>query len=178
MLRIIVVAATCALCVALPATAAGQNAPPGNSGVDQYLETVPDAGGDRTPQGGGVEGDQGAQDGSSLPAGTTRRLEAVGDEGAALERLVASSEPRGARAPGRTARAAGAASAESAGGESHEPRTPRGRQESEVRRSLPEAVTTTSLTGSGSGGLGLLLPALLALTTLGSIALALRSRRS
>ncbi len=189
-------ATLCALCLALPASAAAQNAPPGNSGVDQYLETVPDAGGDRTPRGGrGSEGDRGGGQGSvegersgqaglSLPPGTAGRLEAAGAEGAALERLVASAGSRRARAPASrsTSRVREPASARSEGGEAQAgdqaARSTPSERQLETLRSAPGALTATSLTGAGSGGMGLLLPALLALITLGTVALALRSRRS
>lgn len=189
-------AALCALCLALPASAAAQNAPPGNSGVDQYLETVPDAGGDRVPRGGQggaedrvsatgrVEGGRSDRTGSSLPPGTAGRLEAAGAQGAALERLVASAEPRRARtsAPRRPSRVREPASARSEGGQAlagdQVPRPAPGERRLEGLRAAPGALTATSLTGADSGGMGLLLPALLASTTLGTVALALRRRRS
>ena len=71
----------------VPTSAIGQqpqtNAPPGNSAVDEYLETVPEAGGNRAP---------GAREGGSKTGGLTpaqrARLKRLGPDGAALAEIV------------------------------------------------------------------------------------------
>jgi hypothetical protein len=76
------VAVVCAALLALFATAvpaAAQEqrceAPPGRSGIEQYCESLPQAGG---PQGGGSEGSSG------VDRGTAARLRSAGAEGAAV----------------------------------------------------------------------------------------------
>jgi hypothetical protein len=162
---------------ALPASAPAQNAPPGNSGVDQYLETVPDAGGDRPP--GGRQGIAGESEaggrsgpGAALPARTSEELEAAGKDGAALERLVSSAEPRkpGSAPRNPAARSDSRRAADSAG-------SVLGTEATGEARSAPAAVAGTALGGKGTGAPGWILPLLLACTTLGAVTLVLRRRR-
>ncbi len=80
------------------------NAPPGLSGVDEYLETVPGAGGAERPGGGnGPHGGPGrpATPGQSadrlesvLPAKSREALGKAGKDGEAVKRLVAANAPR------------------------------------------------------------------------------------
>src|SRR4051794_18395285 len=65
-----------------PAAAHGQGAvaPPGNSAVDEYVETIPSADGNKRPSA-GKGGSSGA---SSLPASTRKKLEAAGRDGQAV----------------------------------------------------------------------------------------------
>ena len=88
------------LAFALPAMAQAQapqtNAPPGNSAVDEYLETVPGASGNprpRTPAPGGAAG-------SALTAAERARLERLGPDGKTLADAVEATAP----APGRPRR--------------------------------------------------------------------------
>lgn len=71
---------------AVPAGAQQVNAPPGNAGVDEYLETVPEAGGNRP-----ATRDSG---GSRLSAGTRQRLAREGSDGRAAADLAARSGPQ------------------------------------------------------------------------------------
>jgi hypothetical protein len=173
-----------ALVVALGVPASAQArvhtiAPPGNSGVGQYLETVPTAGGaqpsntvhpvvgavsksGKPPGAGATGGGVGATGGGSGSAGggaispsTQRSLAAHGPAGAAAAALARATAPVPARRPDPEASAAA-----SGGGSS------------------PAASVLKSLTGSTSGGgLGPLLPSLLVASVLGAAVLALLRRR-
>jgi hypothetical protein len=154
-----------AICVGLltglfPAAVLAQdfNAPPGNSGVDQYLETVPKAGGNSPGS---------DRKSSGLPARTLKSLRSAGSDGQAVANLVASSGTTRAKQP----------STKRSNGE---------KQQSNKRRSeattgsskIPGTIAAPTLGGSGSGGMGLLLPVLLGLSTVGALLFALRRRRS
>jgi hypothetical protein len=67
--------------------------PEGNSGVDQYLENVPGAGGDRPSDGGGKGSGGGGSGGSSLPPGARSALDARGPIGAAVADLAEATAP-------------------------------------------------------------------------------------
>ena len=82
-----------ALLLAAPASAQRQIAPPGNGGVDEYLETVPGAGGNRPVDRNGRPG------GGGLTPAARRKLAALGKDGRAAAALAA------ATAPGRNERA-------------------------------------------------------------------------
>jgi hypothetical protein len=175
-----------ALVVALGVPASAQArvhtiAPPGNSGVGQYLETVPTAGGAQPsntvhpvvgalgksgkPPGaaatGGGAGSTGGGAGAGSPGGgaispsTQRSLAAHGPTGAAAAALAQATAPAPSRRDDLGARAS-----TSGGGSS------------------PAASVLKSLTGStSSGGLGPLLPSLLVASVLGAAVLALLRRR-
>jgi hypothetical protein len=82
----------CAALISAPAASAqSTNAPPGNSGLDQYLETVPDASGVRSSKRSG----KGTR--SPLSPEQQRRLEQRGAEGRALAQAVAEYTPDQAR---------------------------------------------------------------------------------
>ena len=90
LVRRVSILAACALALALPAAAGAQetNAPPGNSGIDEYLETVPSASGNRpAPPGGGPRTGQGA---GRLPAVVEDALRDRGGDGRAVADLVRS----------------------------------------------------------------------------------------
>jgi hypothetical protein len=173
------------LALAIPASAQARVhtiAPPGNSGVGQYLETVPTAGGAQPsntvhpvagavggsgkPPGGsagtsgtagtnGSAGTTGATGGDAISSSTRRALAEQGPTGTAAAGLANATAP----APPRRAEH-GAATAVSGGGSS------------------PAASVLKSLTGSSSGsGLGPLLPSLLIASLLGAAVLALLRRR-
>ena len=169
------------LALALPGVAVAKRpgvAPPGNSGVHQYVETLPTANGNRPtstlpsaghqptgPVVGGPEGGSGAGGGSGLgggqatpaiPPGAQRALSAKGPTGRAAARLLqetAAATPPHRQIQAATAGASGASAARSVAG---------------------------ALLGSGSaGGLGPLLPVVLivAAVVLGAIAI-LRRRHA
>lgn len=145
-------------------------APPGNSGVGQYLETVPTAGGAQPSNtvhpvagalGGsgkpprGSAGATGSPGGGAISSSTQRALAGRGPTGAAAVALARATAPTPTRPADPKA-----TSAVSGGGAS------------------PAASVLKSLTGSSSGsGLGPLLPSLLIISLLGAAVLALVRRR-
>jgi hypothetical protein len=161
-------AAVCALLLAALASAAvaqDTNAPPGNSGVDQYLETIPEAGGNRSAT--GREGDRG------LPARTVERLRAAGADGEAVANLVASTGPtRAEREASRTGR-----QGKSRGGRDGDSQTDPSGQPSAPLRSVPQGIAASAVGGSGHGGMGVLLPVLLAASAISAAAFVLLRRR-
>jgi hypothetical protein len=168
------------LILAAPAAAAPKAVPPGHSGASQYTETLPTAGGEQptgevgaaTPAGGGGKGNGPSSGGGSsgetptAPAPTTaealgardaKRLEKLGPEGKAAAALAAAASPTAADPGG-----AGAAARHAAGGDG----------------SSPVKQVVGQLTGtSGSGGMGLLLPLLIAMSVLVAVAFVLTRRR-
>lgn len=136
-----------------PAAAIAQtNAPPGNSAIDEYLETVPGATGNQTPRKAGPGGDSGGV----LTAAQRKRLEQLGPDGKALAGVVEATSPAQAKLEPSTA----------------EPSVAEGR--SPLSQVL-EAATGSS--GEG-GGMGILLPAILLASLLGCVTLAVLRRRS
>ena len=142
------------LALALPALAHAQapqtNAPPGNSAVDEYLETVPGATGNarpRTPTPGGSGG-------SALTAAERARLERLGPDGKTLADAVE------ATAPAKRAAAEVKPDLDAAGGS--------------PARELLDAVAGDD----GGGGMGLVLPAILIAALLAAITLVLLRRRT
>src|SRR5438094_4896436 len=87
--RVATVAAWVAVVLALPGQAGAKRhiAPPGNAGVQQYLETVPSARGNSQPQ-------WNKPNPQAVPAPVRRQLEQRGEPGRALEKLVAATSPR------------------------------------------------------------------------------------
>lgn len=148
-------------------------APPGNSGIGQYVEIIPTASGSRPTstihRRGGARGSTAAGVGqgggpggsSGVSGATAHALSADGPTGAAAANLARATAPRGVTAHQRhvlvrvfppTASVAGAPS--------------------------PVSSVLGGLTGSSSsGGLGLLLPVLLIVTLVGAGALALIRHR-
>lgn len=140
------------LAFALPATALAQapqsTAPPGNSAVDEYLETVPGATGNQRPR-------PPAQKGSAGVLSTTERarLEQLGPDGRTLADAVDATAPVKERAP---AAAAPAGTGRSPAGE------------------VIDAVTGSD----GGNGMGLVLPAILIATLLAAVTAVLLRRRA
>jgi len=143
------------LLIALPSAAIGQtpqtNAPPGNSAIDEYLETIPGATGNQRPR-------QPAAGGGSASGVLTKaqraRLERLGPDGTVLADAV------DATAPAPTAPKSTAAPLSGDG------------------RSPLSEVLDAAAGRDGGGGMGILLPAILLATLLGVIALVVMRRRS
>jgi hypothetical protein len=142
-----------ALALSLPASAAqaqSSNAPPGNSGIDQYLESVPSSSGNRPATGAG-SGNSGA-----LPPRTSRKLRQLGEDGVAVERLSATTRAKAKRRK-LVAEGTGAAG----------------------RAPLPSVGRAISGSADGGDGMGAALPVILVLTLVGGIAaLVLRRRQT
>jgi hypothetical protein len=154
--------------------------PPGNSGVQQYVESIPTVSGGRPTgsvhsvavaggghNGGGSSGGATTGGGGPITASTQRRLAAQGTAGAAAATLARATAPRvsrpGAKTPG-SGKAAGSnrstgTAIQTGGGAS-------------AVGSVADAVTGSASTG----GLGTLLPVILLVTLLGSGATALLRR--
>jgi hypothetical protein len=143
---------TSLLAVAGPSAAATRHAPPGNSSVDEYTETIPGPKGDHpVPLSGPVL----PGPGSSSPVGGNsgvRKLHSLGPDGFAVERFAAHTGPR------RGLDRDGGALPDVDG------------------RSLPEQILD-ALGGAGEGGMGAILPLLLLASALGAFAVARRRRR-
>jgi hypothetical protein len=156
--------ALCALsaCAGSAAAAPGR-VPPGNSGAVQYTETLPGVGGDQTTAGvrEGRSGGTGRGAAHSLGAGQAARLKALGREGAGAARLAVGGEPPGP-AGGKGAGGTGGGEVSSPTGDAS---------------GLAQVVGTATGT-SGSGGMGLLLPLLIAVGVLGALAFLVIRRRS
>ncbi|MDQ6744630.1 MAG: hypothetical protein M3Z27_01200 [Actinomycetota bacterium] len=169
---------------ALPAQAATRKvAPPGNSGINQYVESIPTAhgnqptntvhpngGGTGGPGGGGAAGGSGGFGGGpggggssgALPAATLKALAAHGRDGAAAAALAAGTVPGGA-----TVRGHGPHTGPGGGGAS-----PTGSGSSPLG-----AVAKAFIGSTGGGGLEVLLPVILAVAALGIAMIALARRR-
>lgn len=135
---------------------AGQTtAPPGQSEVDQYAETVPGTCGDQTGNPGdpGGSGGGGEPNAETIPAATAEQLDSLGADGQATAALTKANAPRGGT-PGGSGQGA------TAGGES-DGDTGSGAATEGGPSSLGAIVDAVS--GSDDGeGLGALLPLILA----------------
>ena len=125
------------------------NAPPGNSAIDEYLETIPSASGSVRPRGPGGGS-------AALTPALRRRLDRLGPDGQTLARLVASTSPAAAKAPARREVAAATSASRS-----------------------PAGALIAAATGQDDGGgLGPVLPAiLLASLVAAGAAVVVRARR-
>jgi hypothetical protein len=94
--------------LALPAAAVAQDVPPGNSGIDQYQESVPGVGGNRPAgeSGSGGSGTSSGGSGTASPGGSTsasgksqispstiRKLDKQGPDGKATAAVAAATAP-------------------------------------------------------------------------------------
>jgi hypothetical protein len=99
-------ALACAVTVLAAQPAAAQRcvAPPGTAAIEQYCETVPDASGGRPADSGGVAD---ATASNPVPAETIRQLDASGESGRDLSRVLrAGTSPARARGTARARRSA------------------------------------------------------------------------
>jgi len=158
-------AASLALCAlsafAGTAAAAPAHVPPANSGAVQYTETLPGVSGDQTAKGlhEGKGSGKGYAKGHALSGADVARLEARGKEGKDAARLAADGSPP--TGGGRGAGAQGTGGGESSG-----------------EASGPGQVLGTATGSSDSGGMGLLLPLLIAAGVLAAIALVIVRRNT
>lgn len=156
------------LALALPSTAQSQqtNAPPGNSAIDEYLETVPGPSGNTRPRppgqrGGGSAGRSGG--GGALTPAQRARLERLGPDGRTLAAAVDATSPA---PPSNTSK-----------NEISRPKSDGPLGESDGRSPLAEVLGT--VTGSDDGnGMGVVLPAILVASLLAAVLLVLLRRRA
>ena len=147
--RTAVITVALALCAVTPA-AAETIAPPGNAGVDQYLEVVPSAKG----------------------PSAQRKLQSQGAEGRKLAQIVRTTAP----AQTATTKRSKPATTDKRPAASHSASS---RPVAVPRGDPPLASVVQAIgDGSGSGGMGPVLPALLIVSTVVLAALALWRRRS
>lgn len=144
-----VLAAFAAALGLLPGSAMAQrsNAPPGNSGVQEYLETIPDGSGKRATNDAGHRVRGPLLDSGVVRDATRRRLQALGDRGEKVAALAEATAPK----PARSARP-GDSDGESA----------------------VSGVARTAAGEGGDGGMGILLPLLLLAALAGAVGYALR----
>jgi hypothetical protein len=158
----VLAACALALALALPSGAGAQetNAPPGNSAIDEYLETVPSASGNRPAAGGG--GSRATDNRGRLPAVVAGALRDRGADGRAVADLVRSS--RGSRRGDARDEIAGA-----------KPTGP----VSEPRGDSRLSSVARAVGGGDAGGMGVALPAILlgALAAFGAVAVVRLTRR-
>jgi len=158
-----------ALAMALPAASVAQtpqtNAPPGNSAIDEYLETVPGAAGNARPRPAGQSGDTGA-----LTPAQRARLERLGPDGKSLADAVDATSPVPPRKRPKKATAV------PENGQAV-PKSEKAVPKSDGRSPVGEVAGT--LTGSdGGNGMGFVLPAILIAALLAVIVLVLLRRRA
>jgi hypothetical protein len=154
--------------LALPAGAvAATCAPPGNSGVNQYVEVVPGVGCNHPTSGPG-SGNGGHHTGGTLPGSTSHQLAASGGAGKAVQQLVASSGTASPNTSHKHRHGSSGSSGSSAAV---------GRQINASGRSPLSALLHPILTGAGAGGLGLILPVGLACILAVMVLVALLRRR-
>jgi hypothetical protein len=173
--------------LALPASAAARGgthtiAPPGNSGVSQYVETVPTAhGGQPTTSvhgrgsahpGGSGGGSGGAGGAGAISPSTERRIAAQGATGAAAAAFIQATAPSGTHAAANADKAGTNAGTSNGVGASGAPL-------SQGEGASPASAVFHALTGSAaSGGLGsVLLPIILVASLVVVSALAIVRRR-
>lgn len=175
-----------ALSLAPVAQAQGTNAPPGNSGLDQYLETVPNASGSHPPKQRGKTGSAS----SPLTPRQRKGLESMGADGRALVAATAATIPadaveplrRSAASEQRRAAPRGGKGRSRAGGDRPRQKAAKDAPDAE---SAPDAKSGTAqvlsgalaATGADSGGMGIALPGLLVLTLAAAAAVAVSRHR-
>jgi hypothetical protein len=169
-MRSIVIALVVAVGATMPAQARVRTiAPPGSSGISQYDETVPTAGGSRPTStfhsvgvGSRGSGGSGSAGGGAIALSTQHALAASGPAGAAAAALAQATAPNRRRpASKRKGRAGALVSASSSGSVAS-----------------PVGTLLKAVTGSTSrGGFGPVLPIILIGSLLGAAALAFMRRR-
>jgi hypothetical protein len=171
----------------LPATALAGNGghhsvPPGNSGLDQYTENIPGAGGNHPTGGGGSHhpGGGGGGSGSSVTPGVTHTLDSQGPAGQGAASLAAATAPDvGGNAPaGHPGKSGGSANAKGGSGTTASGAASGGNAAPGGSGSGVDAIAA-ELTGSGvDNGMGIFLPIILGAALIGALGLvALRLRR-
>jgi uncharacterized cupredoxin-like copper-binding protein len=133
------------------------HAPPGNSAIDEYLESVPSAGGN-TPTGNVIKAKP-----RPLAGAAGRALRTAGKDGRRLEQIVTATAPK--KALNAAEHPAATPPAPATGGDTK-------------GRSPLSSVADAVLTGSGGGtGMGAAFPVLLIVLAAGTLVLGLRRRR-
>lgn len=148
------------LSVAAPAVAQAQTtqAPPGNAGIDEYLETVPGAKGSGSAGGTGVAPKLTPGADRVIPKSTLRTLASKGDEGKAAAALAEATSPK-------------------SGSKQDTPSNPAPQVAAADGNGL-DAIGRVLASDPGDGGLGLLLPIGMLLVLTAAIGAVILRRRS
>lgn len=161
-----------ALLLPSPAWAGSLGPPTGNSVANQYLETVPTAGGGRSTatlhaSGGNSRGTARGSV-SDLPPATQTTLSTQGSAGQRVAALAASSAPAGKGGVRRHARTRSHRAHSAATGSPSGPRSPGPKNPISPSGGSPASTLAQSITGgSGAGGSSFLLPVLLVIIAVG-----------
>lgn len=169
----------CVLTVVLPAAslAAQGNVPPGVSGANQYTETLPGPGGNeptsaisgaKQPTGKKAPGTPAQALGTEQAA----KLEGLGTEGRAAARLAANGAPGRSGGGGKGSGGAGGGAASKTGGATTTA-TEAGHGSGAVSQIVGQVVGSSD----SGGGMGLLLPLLIAMSVVAAAAYAVGRRR-
>jgi hypothetical protein len=147
--------------IGFPATGLAANlAPPGNSEVNQYTETLPGAEGNHPTSGsngspiGRVPSQQ--ENHSALPAGAAQRLKDSGPDGRALENFIEATAPRETADSGKSPK----------------------RSPAQADSNSGFGTVVDAVTGSEDGGLGFGLPLILGAVAGAGVAYVLLRRRA
>jgi hypothetical protein len=149
MARVIALALLCFALLAAAAQAQTTNAPPGNSGVDEYLESVPGSTGNTPSRDGGSNSSPGA----TLSAAARKSLAAQGPDGKAAAALA---EKYGVS---RAQRVKPARPSSTSGS-----KRPTTSSDAPKGRSVASSLSSAVLPSGSAGGLGPALPIILAST--------------
>ncbi len=156
----------CIAAVAFPAGAfAVRCAPPGNSGIDQYFETIPGASCNQAPPGSVGTGSSG---GTHLSPGQRRQLAALGPAGRAVAQFVA------ATAPAIEGTGPSQAGGSRTGGKGAAPVLIAAAPPAASGQPPVIGLLKPIVTGSASGGVGIVLPIVLAAALLLAVVTAMR----
>jgi hypothetical protein len=164
----------------LPATAWATGgatvAPPGQSGIAQYLEVVPSAAGARPPGAGGGNGGAGAAQGGALTDTQRHRLDGLGPDGRSLAAVIDATAPQQAAPAAATGTASPSGRPEAPG--AYASGSSGGRPLSSGSSGSPASLLLDAVGGHDGGGLGPSLPAFMLVSALGVAgAYAVRRRR-
>jgi hypothetical protein len=151
-------------------------APPGASGISQYLEVVPTSSGASPPGTGGGPGG-GAAHGGGLTDIQRRRLDGIGPDGRTLAAVVAATVPEQAGPAAATRIASPLGRTGASGVLASAP--PEGAPSSSPSSGSPASLIVDAVSGGGGGGLGGFLPAFMLVSALAvAAAYAVRRRRT
>jgi hypothetical protein len=178
--RLLMLAASVTLLAAPPSLAQDQIAPPGNAGVDEYLETVPSAEGNRRPR---VNEDAPQRSRPAVPQGARQKLEDLGADGQAAAELAEQGAPETpAGASGGSTGRGDASGGDASGGDAPGADEPGGSVAGSAESlsgargdSGVGAVVGRTVVGE-DGGLGVALPLILGISLLGAVLLLVARR--
>ena len=145
------------LALALPAAAVAQDVPPGNSGIDQYQESIPGVGGNRPTDGSGPGGSGSTRPGSGGSGTASTGGSGGGSNSAAGESRISPSTLRKLDRQGPDGKATAAAA--------------------EATAPAPTPARGLGSSGDDGPGMGWVLPVILALALAAAVAVVLMRRR-